>query len=97
MARRIALDQNERAGLLALREVDPDAEQWVAPWASGVDLGEHGADLAATTYSGGIAVFRRLATRKLVDGEPGVRGEHRGYSLNDKGREALAQIDAEAT
>jgi hypothetical protein len=56
----------------------------------------HGADPAACTFHGSIAVFRRLASRKLIDGEPGVRGEQRGYSLNDKGREALAQIDAEA-
>lgn len=90
MGRSVSLDVNERAGLLALQAVDPDGEQWVAPWASGMDLRPHGADALAATYHGSIAVFRRLAQRKLVDGEPNVRGDQRGYSLNDKGREALA-------
>lgn len=89
MTRKVTLDRNERAALLALREVDPTSGRWVAPWATGVDLEKHGADPIACTYNGAIAVFRRLAQRKLVDAEPGVRGRMRGYSLNDKGRGAI--------
>lgn len=86
----MALDKNERAALLALREVDPDSEQWVAPWASGMDLEKHGADaLVVASVDARMAVFRRLCQRKLVDGEPGVRGAQRGYSLNPKGSVAL--------
>lgn len=95
--RAITLDENERAGLLALREQDPEGESWVTPWASGMaqSMKNHGADLVAQTYHGSIGVFRRLANRKLLEGEPGVRGEQRGYALAEKGKVALAQIDAE--
>lgn len=87
---KITLDENERAVLNALNEVDPEAENWTAPWATGLDLAKHGAHPLACTLNGATTVFRRLAQRKLLDGEPGVRGSMRGYSMNDKGREALA-------
>lgn len=96
MARKIALDNNERAMLLAYRDVDPEAEQWAAPWASGMDPAKHGADLVGAGLHGRIAICRRLAQRKLLEGEPGARGRDRGYCLTPKGLEALVQIDAEA-
>lgn len=84
----MALDRNEMAVLLALQEVDPNSEEWVAPWAPTLDLAKHGADAIAATSA--KMVFARLCARNLLDGQPGVRGHFRGYSLNDKGREALA-------
>lgn len=85
----ITLDKNERAALNALNAVDPQAENWSAPWATGIDLEAHGADAIACTLQGSKVVFARLARRGLLDGEPGVRGHMRGYSMNDKGRQAL--------
>lgn len=85
----VSLDNNERAVLLAYNEEDPQAEQWITPWATGLDLKKHGADLMADSQAGRMSVARRLATRKLLEGEPGVRGTWRGYAITAKGREAI--------
>lgn len=82
------LDNNERAFLLALQEVDPKGEYWTAHWAPGLKLEDHGADLIASTYNGSYQVMKRLASRKLVDKE-GRMSNMTGVCLNDKGRAAL--------
>lgn len=87
---RIQLDQDEKAALEALTEADPNSEFWTASYATGYDPGKHGATIVGNSAGGRTAVLRRLCSRKLVDGDPDARGFHRGYSLSDKGREALA-------
>lgn len=93
MSRTPSVDTNEKAALLALNEADPKSEAWLTAYASGLNFAKHGADAIADTLEGRSSVLRRLATRKLIDGDPDSRGIHRGYSLNDKGRLA-AGIEA---
>lgn len=88
----VHLDDDERAVLLAYREADPKREQWVAPWATGMDIAKHGGSPVAATYNGSVAVARRLCQRKLLEGEPDARGGMRGYSLTDKGEEAIRDV-----
>lgn len=85
---KVHLDDNERGMLTAYQAADPKAEDWICPWAL-PDLSS--LDAVAQTFHGSMAVARRLAGRKLLDAEKGVRGQERGYALNDKGRAALAQ------
>jgi hypothetical protein len=91
VARTIHLDDNERAVLEALYAIDPAADSWIAAYATGLDPAAHGADAIASTMQGTMAVLRRLCQRKLVDGEPGERGLHRGYALNAKGLGAIGR------
>ncbi len=81
------LDDNERAYLTAYAAVDP--EMWATPWSLTVQAKEHGADVVACSFNGAVAVGRRLGQRKLLDGND-ERGKWRGYSITDKGKEALA-------
>lgn len=82
----LQLDNNERAYLNAYQAEDPKAEHWICPWV----LGPQGADAVGLTFTGSIAVARRLTQRKLLEGEPGARGTHRGYAITGKGRKALS-------
>jgi len=91
---RIFLDNNELAYLRVLSEVDPNGEQWIAHWASGLDFESHGADVMACSYNGSYSVMRRLRERKLVDSEPGRLSHDTGVAINDKGRQALAEAEA---
>lgn len=88
----VHLDENERGFLRAFEQVDPEREAWVAPWAPDLTKAAkaHGADAVATSFEGSQSVCRRLTSRKLLEGEPGVRGAQRGYSISDKGKAALA-------
>jgi hypothetical protein len=92
MARKIDLDNNERAFLRAYAASDPDSTNWTCPWVSEITerATAHGADGIATTATGAMSVARRLTQRKLLEGDSD-RGIHRGYSLTDKGRAALGQ------
>jgi hypothetical protein len=87
----IHLDDNERAMLRAYVEEDPDGESWIAPWVDGINILKHGGDAVAASFDGRVAVARRLTTRKLLEGQPGVRGNMRGYAITDKGKSAVAE------
>jgi hypothetical protein len=89
MARKIDIDDNEKAGLLALQDADPERGSWINAWALTTQMASHGAEPLACTFDGSVSVFRRLAQRKLVDGDE-ARGKWRGFSMNDKGVQALA-------
>jgi hypothetical protein len=83
------LDDNERAYLRALEEVDPGRESWVTCYASGFDLAKHGADPVAAGITGRYQVMKRLVQRGLVDKEPGRMSKDTGVGISDEGREAL--------
>lgn len=85
------LDQNEAAYLAALEQADPQAENWLTHYASGLNLGAHGADTVACSYEGSYSVMKNLIRRGLVDrDQDGRLNHHTGVAINDAGREALA-------
>lgn len=86
------LDQNEKAFLKALRAVDPDGEFWTAHWAPGLDLEAHGASPVGASYEGSYAVMKNLASRGFLDKESRMN-HHTGVCLNDKGKEALQELN----
>lgn len=87
----VSLDDNERAYLKALMELDPEGEYALNSWAPDLiaKARELGADEVATTHTGSQSVCRRLRQRKLVDAQG--RGDAAGYWVNDKGKEAIAE------
>lgn len=82
----VKLNEHEVAVLRALA-AEPDA--WLAAYYHSV-ITAAGGELEASKQT--LGALRR---RKLVDAEG--RGMHAGYGINDKGKAALAELDAEAS
>lgn len=89
------LDVNERAFLSALLEDDPLAENWTAAWRVGALMEKHGGDaIVAASPEGAFSVAKRLYSRKLLDKQEGRASVMtNGYSLNEKGKEAIDALD----
>lgn len=94
MPRAPHLDNNEKAFLTVYAA--EGTENWICPWALGEQkLEAAGADMIGRSFTGAMQVARRLSTRKLLDND-GVRGQERGYCINDKGKAALEAQPQEA-